>query len=172
MVEAKGIDLVVESIDRILYDDKIQFVLLGTGDHHYEEFFRGLQSRHPDNARCMIEFDPGRSRRIYAGADMFLMPSRIEACGLAQMISCRYGTVPIVRQTGGLADTIQDCRLGKGNGFAFAEYTGDGLAQTIYAAAERFADKENWAKLVIYDMRMNFGWKIAAGEYVDMYNSL
>ena len=172
MVEAKGIDLVTSSIDRLLADDTIQFVLLGTGDREYEDFFRGLQARHPENARCMIEFDPAKSRRIYAGADLFLMPSRIEACGLAQMIACRYGAVPIVRQTGGLADSISDCRLGEGNGFVFAEYTGAGLEATVRAAAERFADKENWEKLVEYDLRQNFGWKIAAWEYVDMYNGL
>lgn len=172
MVEAKGIDLVTSSIDRLLADDTIQFVLLGTGDREYEDFFRGLQARHPENARCMIEFDSAKSRRIYAGADLFLMPSRIEACGLAQMIACRYGAVPIVRQTGGLADSISDCRLGEGNGFVFAEYTGAGLEATVRAAAERFADKENWEKLVEYDLRQNFGWKIAAWEYVDMYNGL
>ena len=120
----------------------------------------------------MIEFDPAKSRRIYAGADLFLMPSRIEACGLAQMISCRYGTVPIVRQTGGLADSIQDCRLGKGNGFVFIDYTGQGLEEAVTAAAELFADREDWEKLVNYDMKLNFGWKIAAVEYVDMYKTL
>ena len=172
MVEAKGIDLVLESIDRLLYDDVIQFVLLGTGDQEYEDFFRGLQSRHPENARCMIEFDPAKSRRIYAGADMFLMPSRIEACGLAQMISCRYGTVPIVRQTGGLADSIIDCRLGKGNGFVFADYSGEELAETVRAAAELYHDRKDWEKLVDFDLRLNFGWKIAAVEYVDMYKTL
>lgn len=172
LVEPKGIDLVVESIDRLLYDDAVQFVLLGNGDYQYEAFFRGLESRHPDNARCLIKFDPATSRRIYAGADLFLMPSRIEACGLAQMISCRYGTVPIVRETGGLADSIQDCRLGKGNGFVFANYSGEDLARAVYDAAELFADKDDWANLVDYDMKLNFGWKKAAGEYVNMYHSL
>lgn len=172
MVEAKGIDLVTGSIDRLLEEDRIQFVLLGTGDAPYEDFFRGLQMRHPQNACCMIEFDPAKSRRIYAGADLFLMPSRIEACGLAQMISCRYGTVPIVRQTGGLADSITDCRLGDGSGFVFAEYSPEGLAETVRAAADRFEDKKNWAKLVDHDMKLNFGWKKAAGEYVDMYQGL
>ena len=172
MVEPKGIDLVMESIDRILANDTVQFILLGTGDAHYEDFFRGLQKRHPDNARCLIEFDPERSRRVYAGADLFLMPSRIEACGLAQMISCRYGTVPIVRQTGGLADSITDCRMGDGSGFVFAEYTGAGLQQTVEAAAALYQDREDWAKLVDHDLRLNFGWKIASAEYVDMYESL
>ncbi len=172
MVEAKGMDLVVQAIDQLLYDDKIQFVLLGTGDWYYEDFFRGLQERHPESARCLIEFDSAKSRRIYAGADMFLMPSRIEACGLAQMISCRYGTVPIVRQTGGLADSIQDCTLGKGNGFLFAGYSGEELAAAVDKACELFQDKENWTKLVEHDMRLNFGWKMAAGTYTKMYQEL
>ena len=103
---------------------------------------------------------------------MFLMPSRIEACGLAQMISCRYGTVPIVRQTGGLADSIIDCRLGKGNGFVFADYSGEELAETVRAAAELYHDRKDWEKLVDFDLRLNFGWKIAAVEYVDMYKTL
>ena len=172
MVEAKGIDLVTECIDRILYDGKVQFVLLGTGEQQYEDFFRGLQSRHPESAVCMTEFDPAKSRRIYAGADMFLMPSRIEACGLAQMIACRYGAVPIVRQTGGLADSIQDCRLGDGNGFVFAGYTGEELEETVTEAAALFTDHENWNKLVEHNLKLNFGWKMAAWEYVDMYESL
>lgn len=172
MVEAKGMDLVTAAIDELLYDDCVQFVLLGTGDMAYEDFFRGLQARHPQNACCMIEFDPDKSKRIYAGADLFLMPSRIEACGLAQMISCRYGAVPIVRQTGGLADSITDCRLGDGSGFVFSEYSGEGLAQTVRDAVERFSDRKNWAKLVDHDMKLNFGWKKAAGEYVEMYREL
>ena len=172
MVEPKGIDLVVGAIDDILKRDLVQFVLLATGDYDYEQFFKGLEKRYPESARCLINFDPQQSRRIYAGADIFLMPSRIEACGLAQMISCRYGTVPIVRQTGGLADSIHDCRLGKGNGFVFAGYNIEDLKQTVEAAAELFADRENWAKLVEHDLRQNFSWKIAAGEYVDMYHDL
>ncbi len=172
MVEPKGIDLVMNCMDRLLNDDKIQFVLLGTGDQKYEDYFRGLQSRHPGRAVCMIEFDPARSRRVYAGADLFLMPSRIEACGLAQMIACRYGAVPIVRQTGGLADSITDCRLGDGNGFVFAGYSGPELEQTIREAAALFTDKPDWRKLVEHNMKLNFGWKIAALDYVEMYKSL
>ena len=172
MVEPKGIDLVADSIDRILDEDLIQFVLLGTGDWAYEEFFRGLESRHPDNARCMIEFDPAKSRRIYAGADLFLMPSRIEACGLAQMISCRYGTLPIVRKTGGLADSIQDCRQDRGNGFVFEGYNSEDMSRTIREAARMFADRDSWSEQVIYDLRQNFSWKKAAGEYVEMYQEM
>ena len=172
LVEPKGIDLVTAAMDQLLTNDMIQFVLLGNGDYDYEEFFRGLESRHPDKARCLIEFDPAKSRRIYAGADMFLMPSRIEACGLAQMISCRYGTVPVVHQTGGLADSIQDCRLGKGNGFTFANYSSGDLIYTLQLARERFDDREAWKTLVIHDMRLNFGWKMVAGDYVEMYHNL
>ena len=172
MVAAKGMDLVVDSLDRVLNDMDVQFILLGTGDQKYEEFFRGLQHRHPDKAVCMIEFNVGVSRRIYAGADIFLMPSRSEACGLAQMISCRYGTVPIVRQTGGLADSIRDCRLGKGNGFVFADYSGEGLYHTVATAVGVYGNPKDWTALVDHDMKQNFGWKKAAQEYIRMYEEL
>lgn len=172
LVEPKGVNLVQECIDRILEQDKIQFVLLGTGDAGYEEFFRGLQERHPDSVRCLIQFNAELSRQLYAGADLFLMPSRIEACGLAQMIACRYGAVPIVHRTGGLADSIQDCGEEGGSGFVFDEYSGGALEQAILRAADMFADKDSWDALVQHDLRLNFGWKKASGEYVDMYDSM
>ena len=172
MVPAKGMDIVTDSIDWILNDMDVQFVLLGTGDAAYEDFFRGLGERHPGRTCCMIEFDPARSRRIYAGADLFLMPSRSEACGLAQMISCRYGTVPIVRQTGGLADSITDCTLGDGSGFVFAGFSGEELYRTVAKAVDLFKSREDWARLVDHDMKLNFGWKKAAEVYMEMYRAL
>ncbi len=172
MVEPKGMNLVTGCIDRLLDDGVVRFVLLGTGDEAYEGFFRQLEGRHPGQARCMLEFNGEFSRQIYAGADLFLMPSRIEACGLAQMISCRYGAVPIVRKTGGLADSITDCRGENGRGFTFEEYSPQELERTIRAAAEMFKDKEAWAKLVEHDLRLNFGWKKAAGIYADMYHEV
>ena len=172
MVPAKGIDLVTEAMDRVLNDMDVQFVLLGTGETEYEDFFRGLAFRHPDRACCMIEFDPAKSRRIYAGSDMFLMPSRSEACGLAQMIACRYGTVPIVRQTGGLADSIADCTLGDGSGFVFAGFSGEELYQTIAKAVALYHDQKNWKRLVDHDLKLNFSWKIASAAYMDMYREL
>lgn len=172
MVPAKGMDLLVERMDKILSEMDIQFVLLGTGNPEYEAFFPGLQSRHPDRAACMIRFDSALSHRIYAGADMFLMPSRSEACGLAQMIACRYGTVPIVHQTGGLADSISDCSLGSGNGFVFSRFSGDDMEDAVRRAVQLYGDKGNWTALVDHDMKLNFGWKKAAEQYVRMYGRL
>ena len=172
MVAAKGMDIVMEVMDRVLEDMDVQLVLLGTGDRRYEDFFRGLQMRHADRAACMIEFNAQKSRRIYAGSDMFLMPSRSEACGLAQMIACRYGAVPIVHETGGLADSITDCTLGSGSGFVFRNFSGSDLYETIAKAVALYGNKRNWTALVDHDMKLNFGWKKAAEEYMEMYRGL
>lgn len=171
LVPAKGIDLMVETMDGILNED-VQFILLGTGDKYYEDWFRGLASRHPDKAVALIEFDTGLSHRIYAGADIFVMPSRSEACGLSQMIACRYGTVPVVRETGGLKDSISDCTLGSGSGFVFADYTGDAFYHAVMNAVTRYSDKENWAKLVKHDMKLDFSWKSQAKQYQAMYEDI
>ncbi|MDD5987275.1 MAG: glycogen/starch synthase [Eubacteriales bacterium] len=172
LVAAKGTGLVVQTMDGILDNLGCQFVLLGTGDLVYEEFFRGLQARHPDKAVCMIEFNTEKSHRLYAAADMLLMPSRSEACGLAQMISCRYGTVPIVREVGGLKDSIKDCTLGDGSGFVFSDFSAATFYNVVAGAIARYGDRENWEKLVEHDMHLDFGWGHAANEYLDMYNSL
>ena len=172
LVPAKGIDLLVERMDQILEETGMQFVLLGTGNEEYEEFFRGLQLRHPSQAACMIAFDSALSRRIYAGADLFLMPSRSEACGLAQMIACRYGTVPLVHRTGGLADSIKDCSLGSGNGFVFSGFSGEELCHAVRRAMRVYGERSDWAALVDHDMKQNFGWKKAAQVYVDMYRRM
>lgn len=172
LVAAKGIDLVVQTIDGILDNMDAEFVLLGTGDHMYEEFFRGVQGRHPGRAVSMIEFDSKKSRKLYSAADIFLMPSRSEACGLAQMISCRYGTVPLVREVGGLKDSIKDCTLGDGSGFVFRDFSADAFYNTVKGAVERYFDHENWEKLVDHDMRIDFGWSHAAEGYIELYKEL
>ncbi|MEE1170232.1 MAG: glycogen/starch synthase [Anaerovoracaceae bacterium] len=172
LVPAKGMDLLREIIDDILSKFNVQFVMLGTGDHEYEEFFHGLEARHPDQARCIIKFDAGLSHRIYAGGDLLLVPSRSEPCGLTQMIGCRYGDVPLVRRTGGLNDSITDCTLGDGNGFVFDNYDSGSLYAAMANAIERYHDKENWQKLVKYDLSLDFGWSNSASEYRAMYESM
>ncbi len=172
LVAAKGMDLVRDIMDSILDKYNVQFVMLGTGDEEYENFFHGLEARHPDKARCIIKFDAAMSHKIYAGGDVLLVPSRSEPCGLTQMIGCRYGDVPIVRKTGGLADSITDCTLGDGNGFVFDSYDSGELYGAIVRAIELYQSKKNWKKLVEHDLKIDFGWSNSANQYREMYESL
>jgi starch synthase len=169
LVPAKGLDLVRAVIDGVLGSEDVQFILLGTGYPEYEEFFRGVEWRHRDKARCLIEFSSEISHRIYAGGDILLVPSLSEPCGLTQMIGCRYGDVPLVRNTGGLRDSITDCTLGDGSGFVFDSFDPDSFYHTLMNAIVRFHDRENWTNLVRHDMGLDFGWERSAGEYIEMY---
>ena len=146
----KGIGLVTGAIGDIIKSD-IQFVLLGTGDLGYENFFQNLASGYPDKASAVIGFDKALSKRIYAAADLFLMPSRSEPCGLAQMIASRYGAVPIVRETGGLYDSIKNYNAvtGEGNGFTFTDFNAQNMLDTIWRAVSLYLrDKQQWGALV------------------------
>ncbi len=172
LVSHKGLDLVKTVIDEILDKTDMQFVLLGTGDFGYEDFFKGVQARHPDKVRTLIEFNGVLSRKIYAGSDMFLMPSKTEPCGLSQMISCRYATIPIVRIVGGLGDSIVDNGEGKGNGFTFFEYNAHHMMDTINRAISMYKDKEQWTKLMSRAITSDFSWDKSAEKYKDMYNTL
>lgn len=170
LVSHKGLDLITNMIDELLYNTEVRFIVLGTGDSVYEDFFRGLASRHPDKFRLELAFDTTLSRQIYAGSDMFLMPSKSEPCGLSQMIALRYGTIPIVRETGGLRDSVSDCGDGKGNGFTFKTYN----AQDMHWAINRcidlyYNDKEAWKKLVTRAMKCDFSWSRSADLYIQMY---
>lgn len=170
LVSHKGLDLIINMIDELLYNTEVRFIVLGTGDSVYEDFFRGLAARHPDKFRLELAFDSALSRQIYAGADMFLMPSKSEPCGLSQMIALRYGTIPIVRETGGLKDSITDCGDGKGNGFTFKTYN----AQDMHWAINRcidlyYNDKDTWKKLVSRAMKCDFSWSRSADLYIQMY---
>lgn len=170
LVSHKGLDLITNMIDELLYNTEVRFIVLGTGDSVYEDFFRGLASRHPDKFRLELAFDTTLSRQIYAGSDMFLMPSKSEPCGLSQMIALRYGTIPIVRETGGLKDSVSDCGDGKGNGFTFKTYN----AQDMHWAINRcidlyYNDKESWKKLVSRAMKCDFSWARSADLYIQMY---
>ncbi len=172
LVPAKGIDLVSASMDDILNQNDCQFVALGTGDRDLENFFRGLEERHPDKVRSLIRFDNALSHRIYAGSSIFLMPSRSEPCGLSQMIACRYGTVPVVRSTGGLRDSIKDCTLGNGSGFLFERYDAADFRAAVGNALSRYRNKEDWDALTAHDMKLDFSWANSAREYLNMYNEV
>jgi starch synthase len=170
LADQKGFDLISAIADQML-KLPVQLVVLGTGEPRYEEFFRDLQTRYPKKVSAHIGFNADLAQRIYAGSDMFLMPSRFEPCGLGQLMSLRYGTIPIVRSTGGLADTVTDfnARKGKGNGFAFAEYDAAALLRTVQRAVEAFGDTAAWEILMTAAMRSDYSWTSSARKYIDLY---
>ena len=169
----KGFDLVRRVADEILASD-VQFVLLGTGEGELEDFFSGLAQRHPDKCGVMLAFDKLLAKQIYASADMFLMPSKSEPCGLAQMIASRYGTIPIVRETGGLYDTIKPyiTSEGTGNGFTFKTYNAHDMLDAVRRALSLYCEKEEWSKLVANAMNMDFSWNASAKKYLEMYETV
>ena len=172
LAEHKGFDLVCAIADELM-NDNVQFVLLGTGDPGFEKFFEEFGKRHPGKAGIRLAYNRKLSKLIYAGADMFLMPSKSEACGLAQMIASRYGTVPIVRETGGLYDTIKPYSWDRsGNGFTFAAYNAYDMLYVIREAEGVFQDKENWDRLVKKIMKIDFSWKTSASKYADLYETI
>ncbi|NLG79507.1 MAG: glycogen synthase GlgA [Firmicutes bacterium] len=170
LVDQKGLDLIADAMDEMMGMD-LQFVLLGTGDPYYENLFRSLRQRYPDKIAVEIGFNVVLAQRIYAGCDMFLMPSRFEPGGLGQLIAMRYGTIPIVRSTGGLADTVTNYEPERqvGNGFTFAEYSSDALLDTIRRAMDVYRDKRRWTALVENVMRHDFSWNRSAAEYMGLY---
>ncbi len=172
LVAPKGVDIVAEMMDDLLYNNDMQFVMLGTGDGNYEAYFRELQNRHPDQVISMIEFDTGKAHRVYAAGDIFLMPSRSEPCGLSQMIACRYGNVPIVRLTGGLADSISEWDGENGNGFTFYDYSRGELEYAVHRAMDLYSHRNKWRKLVKHIIDVDFSWERSAAEYRSMYQEL
>ena len=162
----KGTDILSEAADQILAEDTYM-VALGTGEPEYEDFFRDMASRHPGRVAVHVGFDNALAHRIEAGSDMFLMPSRYEPCGLNQIYSLRYGTVPVVRATGGLDDTIED-----GTGFKFREYSGQALAGAVRAAVQAFASRENWEAMMRLGMTRDFSWNSSAAAYSALYAKL
>lgn len=174
LTRQKGLDLVTYALDRIL-SGGIQVAILGTGDTAYENALRYFQDKYPGTCAARIQFDPALSQRMYAGADMFLMPSLFEPCGLSQMIAMRYGTLPIVRETGGLRDTVEPYNrfTGAGCGFSFANFNGDEMADTVFRAARLFwDDRDSWNTLVEHAMEQDFSWKRSADTYLELYRSL
>ena len=174
LTRQKGMDLVTYALDRIL-SGGVQVAVLGTGDTEYENALRYFEGKYPGTMAARIQFDPALSQRMYAGADLFLMPSLFEPCGLSQMIAMRYGTLPIVRETGGLKDTVipYNCYTGKGTGFSFAHFNGDEMADAVFRAARLFwDDRAAFNGLVENAMRADFSWKRSAEAYIAVYHNL
>lgn len=171
LTRQKGMDLVMYALDRIL-SGGVQVAVLGTGDRDYENGLRCFQDKYPGTMAARIEFDPALSQRMYAAADMFLMPSKFEPCGLSQIIAMRYGTLPIVRETGGLKDTVQPYNefTGEGTGFSFTNFNGDEMGDAVFRAARLFWDnRDAWNQLVTQAMSQDFSWTRSADKYLDLY---
>lgn len=171
LTRQKGMDLVMYALDRILAGG-VQVAVLGTGDRDYEDGLRYFQHKYPGTMAARIEFDPALSQRMYAAADMFLMPSKFEPCGLSQIIAMRYGTLPIVRETGGLKDTVRPYNefTGEGTGFSFRNFNGDEMGDAVFRAARLFWDnRDAWNQLVTQAMSQDFSWTRSADKYLDLY---
>lgn len=171
LTRQKGMDLVMYALDRIL-SGGVQVAVLGTGDRDYEDGLRYFQDKYPSTMAARIEFDPALSQRMYAAADMFLMPSKFEPCGLSQIIAMRYGTLPIVRETGGLKDTVIPYNefTGEGTGFSFSNFNGDEMGDAVFRAARLFWDnRDAWNHLVTQAMSQDFSWTRSADKYLDLY---
>ena len=171
LVKHKGIDLVKCVFEELLKAD-IQFAILGSGEWEFETFFHEMAEKYPDKVGLVLGFKPQLAHRIYAGADIFLMPSQSEPCGLAQMVALRYGTIPIVRETGGLNDTISDSGDGLGNGFTFKSYNAHDMQNTVWRALAGYSDKEGWKLLRERAMKCDNSWGTSANAYIRLYKEL
>ena len=173
LTEQKGLDLLAGAADELL-EMNVQLVVLGTGEERYHQLLQSMERRRPDKVKAFLTFDDELAHWIEAGADVFLMPSRYEPCGLNQMYSLRYGTVPVVRKVGGLADTVIDVDdpSGAGNGFVFEEYSAAAMLQAIRRAAELFPHRRRWMRLMKAGMRLDFSWDRSARRYAALYHSL
>ena len=172
LVSHKGFDLVKCVLDELLDTADVQVVVLGSGEWQYETFFSECAARHPDKLAVKLGFVPALASRIYGGSDVFLMPSQSEPCGLSQMFALRYGSVPIVRATGGLRDSVFDSGTGEGNGFVFENYNAHDMLHAIRRAIEGYADQEGWAILRDRAMRCDYSWGRSANEYIKLYKEL
>ena len=172
LVSHKGLDLVKAALDQIMTEEDIQFVILGSGDWEYESFFRSMQGKYPGRISACHGFIPELSRKIYAGADMFLMPSKAEPCGLSQMIALRYGAIPVVREVGGLRDSIQDSGTGEGNGFTFKNYDAMDMINCIRRAIAGYWQRDSWKILIKRAMECDNSWVRSATEYINLYREV
>lgn len=176
LVSHKGLDIISQMIYKLVGQKDIQLVVLGKGEAEYEGFFKGLETAYPDKVRALITYDRDLSKRIYAASDIFLMPSKSEPCGLSQMIASRYGAIPVVRETGGLYDSIKGYWLNgdsiEGNGFTFANYSSYELAERTVAAIELWKDRELRGRFAEKIMRIDFSWKNSAAKYLQLYEPL
>jgi starch synthase len=171
LADQKGFDIIGEAADGIVHTGA-RLVVLGKGEDKYQLFFRELEKRFPQSVKAFIQYDNHLAHKIEAGADLFLMPSHFEPCGLNQIYSLRYGTIPIVRSTGGLDDTIEDYLPGQGTGFKFLPYTAEALLQTLHSALEIFFRQEEWTALIKRAMSQNFSWERSAQQYIELYHSM
>ena len=174
LVEPKGMDLVVRMMDEILQHEEIQLVVLGTGEKRYEDWFKGLAWRYPKKVSVNIYFSNELAQRIYAGADIFLMPSKYEPCGIGQLIALRYGTIPVVRQTGGLKDTVQQYNkyTQEGNGFVFENYNAHEMMYALKRALSFYGNYDIWHKIQLNAVQADYSWKRSAKEYEALYERL
>ena len=176
LAEHKGLDIVSRIMESVLIENDVQLIVLGKGEQKYESYFRYLQNKHPSQVSSIISYDRDLSKKIYAASDIFVMPSKSEPCGLAQMIASRYGSVPVTRETGGLYDSIKGYyeKDGEiyGNGFTFANYSEWELKERICAALGLYKDGEKWSKLVKKIMQTDFSWDISAKKYIELYNDM
>ncbi|MBR5410317.1 MAG: glycogen synthase GlgA [Clostridia bacterium] len=172
LVGHKGFDLVRHVLEELLTTEDVQVVVLGSGEWQYETFFSEMAAKYPDKIAVKLGFIPALASRIYGGSDIFLMPSKSEPCGLSQMFALRYGSVPVVRATGGLKDTVQDSGLNTGNGFVFQDYNAHDMLHAIRRAVHGYADHEGWAILRKRAMECDNSWAKSAGDYIKLYRSL
>ena len=175
LTDQKGFDLVAYMMDEILSTMNVQFVVLGTGENRYENMFHHFQGKYPDKISSYIGYSEDRAHRIYAGCDVFLMPSLFEPCGLSQLMSMRYGTLPIVRETGGLKDTVKAYNdvENTGNGFSFKQYTAHEMLYALQYANKIYCNnKKAWLEMQKRAMKEDFSWDSSAREYEELYNSL
>ena len=172
LVSHKGLDLIKAIFDEFLANNDVQVVVVGSGDWQYENYFRELSNRFPEKVAVRIGFVPSLAKKIYAGADLFLMPSKSEPCGLSQMVALRYGTVPIVRETGGLRDSITDSGDGEGNGFTFKTYNAHDMLGALQRALGAYYNRDYWDTLVKRAINCDFSWGKSANEYIKLYKEL
>ncbi len=165
----KGLDILKQAMPRLIKED-IQFALLGTGEPEYEGFFMSLQNAYPDKARALIKFDKDMSQKLFAAGDIYMMPSRSEPCGLGQMMAMRYGTIPVVRNVGGLADTVREGE--DGNGFVATEHTGDSLYDATMRAVNAYRDRDGWKEIVRRAMTEDWSWSRSGREYIELYKKM
>jgi starch synthase len=169
--EQKGLDIIAESLDFLLQKTQAQMVILGKGKERYHSLLKQAADRYPKQLAAFLTFDNGLAHLIYAGCDIFLMPSRFEPCGLGQLIAMRYGAIPVVRRTGGLADTVQDLTkdLNEGTGFVFRDYDSKAMSTAVQRAVDAYKDREGWHKAIQRIMALDFSWESSAKKYQSLY---
>lgn len=174
LVDQKGIDLFMPILEDVINYSNANFILMGSGDKKYEDYFNAMAQRYPNRFKCYIGYNDDVAQKIYAGADIFLMPSKFEPCGLGQMIAMRYGTLPLVRETGGLKDTVEPYNKynGKGTGFSFTNYNSFNLKDVMFFAIDTYNDKAAWKNLVKQAMDKDYSWNKSAQAYIDLYKKL